>query len=92
MNEIFANLGAIKHGVEGGDLVYAGGGHFDDLGDLVHGSDGEPTTVLTLGEVKKGNDARLFIVGGVFGQDLKVERLALTNCNGEKRENKKQHE
>ena len=70
MDEVFADLGAVEHGVERGDFVDACGGCFDDGGDFVHGGDGEPAAVLALGEVKEGDDSGLFVVGGVFGQDL----------------------
>jgi len=48
LDEVLSYLGAVEHGVETGDFVDAGGGRFDDLGDLVHGGDGEPSAVLAL--------------------------------------------
>ncbi len=34
---ILADFGSVEHRVKGGDLVNLHGGHFKNLGDLVHG-------------------------------------------------------
>mmetsp|Transcript_13365 Transcript_13365/g.29086 ORF Transcript_13365/g.29086 Transcript_13365/m.29086 type:complete len:250 (-) Transcript_13365:77-826(-) len=70
LNKVLAHLGPIKHCVERSHLVHARRSRADNLSDLVHGSDGEPSPVLTLGEVKEGDYSGLFVVGGVFGEDF----------------------
>jgi len=71
LNEVLSYLGAVEHGVERGDFVDAGGGGTNDFCDLVHGCDRKPASMLTLGEIEEGDDSGLFVVGGVFGQNLR---------------------
>mmetsp|Transcript_20793 Transcript_20793/g.37558 ORF Transcript_20793/g.37558 Transcript_20793/m.37558 type:complete len:300 (-) Transcript_20793:15-914(-) len=70
LNKVLAHLCAIEHGIKRCHLVDAGGVGLDDFGDFVHGGDGEPSAVLALGEVEEGDDAGLFVVDGVFGEDF----------------------
>ena len=56
---IFAHRVPHEHCVEGGDLVDPHPGHADDLGHVMHGGDGQPASVLTLGEVKQRNNLKL---------------------------------
>lgn len=60
---------AVVHGVKGGDLVDAHGGHLEEAGDFVHDADrGE--TVLALAEVEDGHDGGLFVLRRVALEDL----------------------
>ena len=52
---IFANLGSIEHGVEGGYLVHLHLSHFEDLGSLVHGRQGQEVVVLLLSDEEHGD-------------------------------------
>ena len=56
LDMIFAYRVPHEHSVEGGDLVDPHSGHADDLGYVVHGRDGQPASILSLGEVKEGNN------------------------------------
>ena len=60
----------VEHGVEGGDLVDAHGGHLEEVGDVVHDGDGRPALVLALAEVEKGDDGGLLVLGRVVGDDF----------------------
>jgi hypothetical protein len=66
---VLADLGAVEHGVEGGDLVHADLGHLQDLGDAEIQDDGSGLARESLGEKDVAgleipvDDARL--VGGV---------------------------
>ena len=65
---------AVVHGVEGGDLVDAHGGHLEQAGDLVHDTDaGE--AVLALAEVEDGHDGGLLVLRRVPLQDLRHHLL-----------------
>ena len=76
MDEELADGVPVIHGVEGGDLVDAHGGHFEEAGDLVHDADaGE--AVLSLAEVEKRHDGGLLVLAGVAGQDFLDELLIL---------------
>jgi hypothetical protein len=60
---------AVVHGVEGGDLVDAHGGHLEEAGDFVHDADrGE--AVLALAEVEEGHDGGFFVLRRVALEDL----------------------
>eukprot|EP00804_Cyclotella_cryptica_P023792 CCRYP_011170-RC/>CCRYP_011170-RC protein AED:0.44 eAED:1.00 QI:0/0/0/1/0/0/2/0/121 len=76
LNKVLPHLGPIEHGVERSHLVHAGGVHLNNLSHLVHGRDREPSSVLTLSEIEEGDDAGLFVVGGIFGEDF-VDTLVL---------------
>jgi len=54
---ILADLGAVEHGVEGGDLVDLHGLHVEDLRDLVHRRESQKVIVLLLCN-KQSRDAR----------------------------------
>ncbi len=70
LNEVFAHPRAIEHGVEGRHLVDARGRRLHDRRHLVHGRHGKPPPVLSLGQIQQGDDAGLFVVGGIFGEDF----------------------
>ena len=53
---ILSDLGAVEHGVEGGDLVDLHGLHVEDFGDLVHCGESQEVIVLLLCD-KEGRDA-----------------------------------
>ncbi len=55
LNMIFSNRIAHEHGVESGHLVDAHARHANDLGHVVHGADGQPAAILTLGQIKQRN-------------------------------------
>ena len=71
---VLADGGAVVHGVEGGDLVDAGGGHLEQAGDLVHDANGGEA-VLALAEVEQGHDGGLLVLRRVPLQDLRDHRL-----------------
>lgn len=65
---VLADLGAVEHGIERGDFVDLHGSHVEDLGDLVHGGEGQEVVVLLLRD-EEGRDAGgLLVVGGVFAE------------------------
>ena len=70
LNEVFADFGPIKHGVKTGDFIHTRGIYFDNLGHFIHRCHGEPSSVLTLSEVKEGDNTRLFVVGRIFGENF----------------------
>ena len=75
-----AHGGAVVHGIEGGDLVDAHGGHVEEARHLVHDADaGE--AVLALAEVEEGHHSRLLVLRRVpledFGDDGLVGRREL---------------
>lgn len=67
---ILAHLGPIEHGVEGSDLVDLHGSHVEDLGDFVHGGEGQEVVVLLLGNEQDRDAGRLFVVGRVLLEEL----------------------
>ena len=71
-----AHGGPVVHGVEGGDLVDAHGGHLEEAGDLVHDADGGEA-VLTLAEVEEGHDGGLLVLRRVALEDLGDDGLIL---------------
>lgn len=66
----------VVHCVEGGDLVDAHRGHFEQASDLVHDADGRET-VLALTEVENGHDGGLLVLGRVPLEDLGDDGLIL---------------
>jgi hypothetical protein len=52
---IFSDRIAHEHGVESGHLVDAHARHANHLGHVVHGADGQPAAILTLGQIKQRN-------------------------------------
>ena len=66
LNKVLSHLCSIEHGVEGGDFVDSCWSHVDNVGNLVHGGDGQPTAMLALGQVEERDNAGLFVIGGVF--------------------------
>lgn len=77
LQEVLSNRLAVEHGVESGDLVNTHGGHLEELGDVVHDRDGNPTGVLTLTEVEQWDDGSLLVLFGVVGDDLLCHLLVL---------------
>ena len=65
LNKILSHLCSIEHGVEGGDFVDSCWSHVDNVSNLVHGGDGQPTAMLALGQVEERDNAGLFVIGGV---------------------------
>jgi hypothetical protein len=55
---IFSDRIAHEHGVESGHLVDAHARHPNHLGHVVHGADGQPAAILTLGQIKQRNHLR----------------------------------
>lgn len=71
-----AHGGPVIHGVEGGHLVDAHGGHLQDARHLVHDADaGE--AVLALAEVENGHHGGLLVLGRVAGENGLDELLIL---------------
>lgn len=68
---------AVEHGVESGDLVYAHRRHLEELGDIVHDRDRDPTRVLALTEVEQWDDGGLLVLLGVVRDDLLCHLLVL---------------
>lgn len=60
----------VEHGVEGGNFIYTHWWHLEKVGDVVHDAYGCPSLVLTLTEVKEGDDSRLLVLGRVVGDDF----------------------
>ena len=56
LDMIFAHRVPHEHGVEGGDLVHSHPRHPDHLGHVMHARDGQPASVLPLGQVKQGDN------------------------------------
>ena len=52
---VLADLRPVEHRVEGSDLVDLHGGHFEDLGGLVHGRQSQKVVVLLLSDEKNGD-------------------------------------
>lgn len=69
LDVVLADGLAVVHGVEGGDLEDGHGRDLADLGDLVHGGDGDPAAVLDLGEVEEGEHAGSSARAGEGGHD-----------------------
>jgi hypothetical protein len=44
--------------------------HFEQLGHIVHDADARPSLVLSLAEVKEGNDGRLLVLRWVMRYDF----------------------
>jgi hypothetical protein len=69
LHVVFADRGAVVHGVEGSDLVNAHRRHLKKTRNLVHDAKaGE--SVLALTEVEDGHHGGLLVLGRVAGQDL----------------------
>jgi hypothetical protein len=60
----------VEHSVECGNLVNSHRWHFQHFGDIVHNTDARPALVLTLRQVKQGNDSSLLILCGIMGNDV----------------------
>ena len=76
LDEELAHGGPVIHGVEGGDLVDAHGGHLEQAGDLIHDADGGEA-VLALAEVEQRHDGGLLVLGRVALEDLLDDGLVL---------------
>jgi hypothetical protein len=70
LDEVFANLGAIEHGVEGRHLIHTHGRHLHDTGDLIHGREGQPPAALSLGQIQQWDAGSLLVVGWVSRQNM----------------------
>ena len=66
---ILANLGSVEHSEETGDFVDLHRGHLQDLGCLVHRSEGQEVVVLLLRDEKRGNHTRRLVVIRVLGHE-----------------------
>jgi hypothetical protein len=67
---------AVVHGVEGGNLVDAHWGHFEETSNLVHDANAGKS-VLTLAEIEDGHDGGLLVLGRITLQDLGNDLLIL---------------
>lgn len=70
LDKVLSDLLALVHGVKGCDLVGADLGHAEDLGDVVHGTEGEPSAALALGKVEQRHDGTLLVPLRVLCNDL----------------------
>ncbi|AOW03392.1 uncharacterized protein YALI1_D00766g [Yarrowia lipolytica] len=64
-----AHRGSVVHCVEGGHLIDSHGGHFQQLGHVVHDGDGG-ITELSLANVEKRHNSSLLVLRGVLGNHL----------------------
>mmetsp|Transcript_33793 Transcript_33793/g.60368 ORF Transcript_33793/g.60368 Transcript_33793/m.60368 type:complete len:372 (-) Transcript_33793:59-1174(-) len=67
---VLTNLGAVKHCVEGGNLVHTDGRHLKYFRHLIHCGQSEPPLVLLLCEVQHRDTGRCLVVAGVPAQDF----------------------
>ena len=74
---ILADLRSVEHRVERSDFINLHGGHFKDLGSLVHGGQGQEVVVLFLGNEQDWNDSRRLVVVWILGQELVNGCIAL---------------
>jgi len=65
----FSNRIAIKHGVEGRDFVDANARHIQHIGTPLHSAQWQPPSVLSLSQVKNGNERGLFMPFRIIGLD-----------------------
>jgi hypothetical protein len=70
LDEVFSNLGAIEHGVEGCHLIHTHGRHLHHTGDLIHGREGQPSAALSLGQIQQWDAGSLLVVGWVSRQNM----------------------
>lgn len=64
---VLANGAVVVHAIERGDLEDALLGNTANLRNLKHGWEGDPSTVLPLGQMEEGHDGGLLLGFGVLG-------------------------
>ena len=57
------------HRVKGGNLIDLHGRYVEDLGNLIHGSEGQPS-VLLLGKMEERHRGTLFVLCGILCDDV----------------------
>ena len=66
---VFADGVPHEHGVKGGHLVNSHPGHAYDFGHMMHGRYGQPSAILTLGQIQQWYHGCPFVAIGIYGED-----------------------
>lgn len=77
LHKVLSDRFAVEHGVERSDLVNAHRRHLEQLGNVVHDRNGNPTRVLSLTEIEQWNNGSLFVLLRVVRDDFLCLLLVL---------------
>jgi hypothetical protein len=60
----------VEHGIKSSNFINPHRRHFEEFGHIVHNAYTSPSLVLTLAQIKQGNDGRFFVLSRIVPYDL----------------------